>query len=164
MLTDDLDDAEAEPDGGVGEGHDGGEDGEPGDLVEVRDLREEDLGHAEDDHVGRAGDGAGVAVPLLVEAVGSPDGAARRARTRHHVTHHSFTVQIIRKEPNDRGKQSHSQHADGGGDGVPDGHPDDVGVLQEPADLDLDATCGSTKLIDPVRRWTENIISMQLMI
>ena len=40
--------------------------------------------------------------------------------------------------------QSHSQHADGGGDGAPDGHPDDVGVLQEPADLDLDATC-STK-------------------
>jgi hypothetical protein len=38
----------------------------------------------------------------------------------------------------------HSQHADGGGDGVPDGHADDVGVLQEPADLDLDATC-STK-------------------
>jgi hypothetical protein len=85
--TDDLDDAQAEPNGGVGEGHDGGEDGEPGDLVEVRDLREEDLRHAEDDHVGRAGDLAGVAVSLLVEAVGPPDRAACGcgAPTRHTI-------------------------------------------------------------------------------
>ena len=88
VYTDDLDDAQAEPDGGVGEGHDGGEDGEPGDLVEVGYLREEDLRHAEDDHVGRAGDLVGVAVALLVEAVGPPD---RAAPTRHHrqVTHYS---------------------------------------------------------------------------
>ena len=37
--TNSLCDAEGQPDAGVGEGHDGGEDGEPGDLVEVGDLR-----------------------------------------------------------------------------------------------------------------------------
>jgi hypothetical protein len=104
VRTDDLDDAEAEADDGVGEGHDGGEHGEPGDLIEVGDLREEDLGDAEDDHVGHAGDVARVAVPLPVEAVGPPD----------------------------------RQHADGRRDGVADGDADDVGVLQEPADLHLE--------------------------
>ncbi|KAB8084618.1 hypothetical protein EE612_007205, partial [Oryza sativa] len=103
-VRDDLDDAEAEADDGVGEGHDGGEHGEPGDLIEVGDLREEDLGDAEDDHVGHAGDVARVAVPLPVEAVGPPD----------------------------------RQHADGRRDGVADGDADDVGVLQEPADLHLE--------------------------
>jgi len=38
----------------------------------------------------------------------------------------------------------YSQHANGGGNGVADGDSDDVRVLQEPAELDLDATC-STK-------------------
>ena len=51
----------------------------------------------------------------------------------------------------------HSQHADGGGDGVPDGHAHDVGVLQEPADLDLDATCLVDKIL--VQRCTGQRVS-----
>ena len=86
-----LGEAEAEADGGVGEGHDGGEDGEPGDLVEVGDLREEDLRHAEDDHVRRAGDIARVPVPLHVEAVRPLDrpvdvhAAAHVSSSRHQI-------------------------------------------------------------------------------
>jgi hypothetical protein len=76
-----LRDAQAQADGGVGERHDGGEDGEPRYLVEVRDLREENLHDAEDDHVGRAGDVAGVPVPLHVEAVRPLDRPACSTRT-----------------------------------------------------------------------------------
>lgn len=35
----------------------------------------------------------------------------------------------------------HSRHANGGENGVADGYSDDVNVLQEPAELRLDATC-----------------------
>jgi len=64
---------------------------------------------------------------------------------QHETIVKSHTIHAQMKEQTSRARLCvHSQHADGGGDGVPDGHANDVGVLQEPADLDLDATC-STK-------------------
>ena len=79
VRTCNLGDGEAEPDGGVGEGHDGGDDGEPPELVEVGQLREQDLDAGEDDHVGRVGGLAVSGVTVAVEAVGPLD---RPARTR----------------------------------------------------------------------------------
>jgi hypothetical protein len=46
-IGDGLRDAEREADGRVGEGHDGGDDGQPPNLVKVGNLREEDLRGAE---------------------------------------------------------------------------------------------------------------------
>uniref|UniRef100_A0A8R7U400 Uncharacterized protein n=1 Tax=Triticum urartu TaxID=4572 RepID=A0A8R7U400_TRIUA len=109
-VGDGLRDAEAEPDGGVGEGHDGGNDGEPPYLVEVRYLREEDLHYPEDDHVRVAG-----ALALVLPAA-APD---------------VVVVEAVR--PPDR------PHADGGGDGVADGDADEVGVLDDAAQLHLGA-------------------------
>ncbi|KAB8085435.1 hypothetical protein EE612_008276, partial [Oryza sativa] len=99
----DLGGAEGEADGGVGEGHDGGEDGEPPDLVEVGDLGEEHLDDAEHDHVHVAGGVAWILLSSRVEAVGTLD--------RHH--------------------------ANGGGDGVTDGHSQKVEVLNASANLHL---------------------------
>jgi hypothetical protein len=82
-VGDGLHDAEDEADGGVGEGHDGGDDGEPPNLVEVRYLREDDLGDAEEDHVGVAGAAARVLVALGVEAVRPLDGAAPSSVMQH---------------------------------------------------------------------------------
>jgi hypothetical protein len=81
-VGDGLRDAEAEPDGGVGEGHDRRHDGEPPYLVEVRDLREDDLRHAEEDHVRVAGAPARVlaAGALGVEAVRPLDRPANNRR------------------------------------------------------------------------------------
>jgi hypothetical protein len=39
----------------------------------------------------------------------------------------------------------YSQHANRGGNGVAYGDSDDVGVLQEPAEPDLDATCSAKR-------------------
>jgi hypothetical protein len=72
-LACDLCDGEAESDGGVGEGHDGGDDGEPPELVEVGELRQQDLDAREDDHVGGVGRLAVGAVAPAVEAVGTLD-------------------------------------------------------------------------------------------
>jgi len=69
-----LCDGESDPDAGVGEGHDGGDDGQPLDLMEAGDLREDDLGGPERDHVRHAGAPARVVVAPGVEAVGPPDG------------------------------------------------------------------------------------------
>uniref|UniRef100_J3NC05 Uncharacterized protein n=1 Tax=Oryza brachyantha TaxID=4533 RepID=J3NC05_ORYBR len=62
--------AEAEADEGVAEGGGDGDDGQPRDVVEAGELREEELEEAEHHHV-RAPGGAAVAgaVPLPVEAV-----------------------------------------------------------------------------------------------
>lgn len=68
-LTDDLNNAEGEADRRIGEGHDGGEDGEPPNLIKVWDLREEDLCHAEHDHVRIAGYLAGIFVSFLMKAI-----------------------------------------------------------------------------------------------
>lgn len=73
-----LGDGEAEADGGVGEGHDGSDDGKPPDLVEVGQLREQDLDACEDDHVGCVGGLAVRRVTVAVEAVGSLDRPATR--------------------------------------------------------------------------------------
>lgn len=69
-----LGEAEAEADGGVGEGRDGGDDGEPGHVVEVGYEGQHHLGRPEEQHVEvvAAGD-AGSAVALAVVAVGPQD-------------------------------------------------------------------------------------------
>jgi hypothetical protein len=69
-----LCDGEAEADGGVGERHDGGDDGQPPELVEVGELRQQDLDAGEDDdHVHRVVGLARRVVPVAVEAVGPVD-------------------------------------------------------------------------------------------
>jgi hypothetical protein len=73
-IGDGLRDAEREADGRVGEGHDGGDDGQPPNLVKVGNLREEDLRGAEQDHVRVAGAPARIGVAVAVEAPGPPDG------------------------------------------------------------------------------------------
>lgn len=60
---------EAEADTGVGDGHDGRHNGEPPDLVEIRDLRQNNLYAREDDHVGGVGLPARGVVAVPVEAV-----------------------------------------------------------------------------------------------
>jgi hypothetical protein len=50
-ITYGLGEAEAEADGGVGEGHDSGDDGEPGHAVEVRYEGQHHLGRPEEQHV-----------------------------------------------------------------------------------------------------------------
>jgi len=71
-----LGNTKADADGGVGEGHDGGDGGEPPYLVQVRDLREDDLHHAEDGDVWAGGGVAGVTVASVVKAPRPPDGSA----------------------------------------------------------------------------------------
>lgn len=61
---------EADGDGRVGEGHDGGEHGQPRHLVEALQLGEEDLDNAEHHHVRGGEDAAVGGVAVLVEAVG----------------------------------------------------------------------------------------------
>jgi hypothetical protein len=68
-----LCDGEAEADGGVCERHDGGEDGEPPELVEVGELREQGLDAREDGHVHRGVGPARRVVAVAVEAVGPVD-------------------------------------------------------------------------------------------
>lgn len=68
-LTDNLQNAEGEADGRIGEGHHGGEDWEPPNLVEIGDLREHDLGDAEQNHVRIAWHEARVLLPLLMKAI-----------------------------------------------------------------------------------------------
>ena len=90
-LTNGGGEAEPEADEGVGEGHDGGDDGEPRHVVEVRYEGEEELRGAEDEHVVAAAVAAGRIVPVLVVAVGLQDCPAtirrkkkrRAAPTRH---------------------------------------------------------------------------------
>lgn len=60
---------EAEADTGVGDGHDGRHNGEPPDLVEIRDLRQNNLYAREDGHVGGVGLPARGVVAVPVEAV-----------------------------------------------------------------------------------------------
>lgn len=64
--TDDLGNPEAKADGG----HDGGDNGEPRYLIEIGDLRQENLHDAEHDHVSVAAHLAGAVFSILVEAVG----------------------------------------------------------------------------------------------
>ena len=108
-VGDGLRDPEREADGGVGEGHGGGDDGEPPYLIKVRYLREDDLDGAEEDHVRVAGAPARVLVVVVVAS----------------------DVEAVR--PLDR------PHADCGGDGVSDGDADEVGVLDDAAEPDLGA-------------------------
>ena len=69
-----LGEAEAEADGGVGEGHDGGDDGEPGHVVEVGNEGQHHLGRPEEQHVEVITAGAaGCVVPSAVVAVGPHD-------------------------------------------------------------------------------------------
>lgn len=89
-LACDLCDGEAESDGWVGEGHHGGDDGEPPELVEVWELRQQDLDAREDDHVRRVGRLAVGVVPPAVEAVGTLDrpasihGSSRLSKVHIH--------------------------------------------------------------------------------
>lgn len=69
VYTDDLNDAKNKSDSRVSEGHHRSDHREPGDLVEIWDLREDELSDAKDEHVGGAAHMAGVLVPFLVEAV-----------------------------------------------------------------------------------------------
>jgi len=68
-----LNDAESESDGGVSEGHDRSDNGQPPYLIEIGDLREDELRDAEDEHVRGAAHMAGVLVSFLMEAVRSLD-------------------------------------------------------------------------------------------
>ena len=80
-ITDDFGDAEADADEGIGEGHDGREDGEPRHLVEVGYLRQHHLREAEEEHVEDVpSHGARRVVAFLVVAVGLLNRPATRAR------------------------------------------------------------------------------------
>jgi hypothetical protein len=78
-----LRDAEADSDGGVGEGHDGGECGEPGHAVQAGDLREGDLHDAVDGNVRGDGAAALALVPFLVEAACPLDRATNTKRCKN---------------------------------------------------------------------------------
>jgi hypothetical protein len=68
-------DAKGEADRRIGEWHDGGEYGEPPNLmIQVRYPRQENQHNAEEDHVGVAGALAGDFMASLVEAPGPDDG------------------------------------------------------------------------------------------
>ena len=73
LFTCDFCYGEAETNGGVGEGHDGGNNGEPPDLVEVGELREQDLDGSKYNHVGGVGCLAGRIVAIAVEAIRPSD-------------------------------------------------------------------------------------------
>ena len=103
-LTNGGGEAEPEADEGVGEGHDGGDDGEPRHVVEVRYEGEEELRGAEDEHVVAAAVAAGRIVPVLVVAVGLQDcpatirrkkNAEQPQRGTHKASKHSQGQNII---------------------------------------------------------------------
>lgn len=77
-ITNHLKYAKAKTDGGIGEGHDSGDDGKPPNLVEVWNLREKYLYNPEDNHVRGAWDMAGVIMAFLMETVRSPDGSVHK--------------------------------------------------------------------------------------
>jgi hypothetical protein len=65
--------AKGDADSGVGEGHDGGDGGEPPYLVQVGDLREDDLHDTKHGDVRTRGGVARVLVSLPVETAGPLD-------------------------------------------------------------------------------------------
>jgi hypothetical protein len=79
VSTYDLSDAERDSDGGVCEGHDGGEGGEPPHAVQAGDLREGDLHDAVDGNVRADGAFALALVPFIVVAT-RPLDRARNAK------------------------------------------------------------------------------------
>jgi hypothetical protein len=103
-ITYGLGEAEAEADGGVGEGHDGGDGGEPGHAVEVGYEGQHRLGRPEEQHVEVVAAGAaGSAVALAVVAVGPHDRpAAIVARVTITMQHGQEIERRERRAGNDR--------------------------------------------------------------
>lgn len=71
--TYDFGDSETKADGRIKEGHDGGDDGKPPHLIEIWDLRQQNLYETEHDHVGISRHMTRVCASALVEAVGPFD-------------------------------------------------------------------------------------------
>ncbi|RWW12848.1 hypothetical protein GW17_00023471 [Ensete ventricosum] len=129
--TDDLDDAESEADGGVGEGHDSGYDREPPYLIEVGNLRQEHLRDAEHDHVRIAGGTARVLVASLVETIRPFDRPVSQDETTR------LEPTFFPKEKDDLFRSEHSHHANGGSDGVTDSDAEE-GELRELTEVSVD--------------------------
>ena len=68
-MTYDFGDGESDADGGVGEGHDGGEDWEPWEVMEVWNLTQNHLDGCEYGHVWVVWDFAALMVTVLVKTV-----------------------------------------------------------------------------------------------
>jgi hypothetical protein len=112
-LTDGLRDAEGQPNGRIGEGHDGGDDGQPPNLIKVRYLREEDLNSSEEDHVGVAGALAWVGVPMFVKAPRPPNRPHADARRDGVADGDADEVGVL-----DHSAEGHPDAAEVGPDGV----------------------------------------------
>ncbi|RZR83243.1 hypothetical protein BHM03_00009824 [Ensete ventricosum] len=136
LLTDHLDDAESEADGRVSKGHDGRDDGQPPYLVEVGNLREEDLRHSEHNYVRVAVNLARAVVSVLVEAIRPFDRPVSNPN-QTNVKH------LLGKHPTQSSCCLYLHHANGGGDGVSYRDSDDVEVLEIATELDLEAVCRS---------------------